>query len=71
MKSKNTKILVSHDNLNENEYEVTTCENAQNMIFLSVEGMVNGKRETYDIEMLREDVPYLIDLLKEFVPCAY
>lgn len=66
LKSRDTKVVVSHDGQNENEYSATICEEAQHMVFIHVEGVTNGCKVFFDLEMLRADIPYLVDLLKEF-----
>lgn len=66
IKSKVTKVLVSHDGQDENEYTATVVEDAPNMVFIFADGSINGKKVSFELEMIKADVPYLIDLLKEF-----
>ena len=65
-KTKKTIVNVEHDYRNDMHYSVSTCDSAEGEVYIEAEGKINGREIGYEIEMPLADVPFFVELLKEF-----
>ena len=65
-KSKSTSVMVSREGANEIEYRSSVFEEHPDTMCISIEGHHNGKEVSENIELPLADMPYLVDLLKEY-----
>lgn len=66
IKSRSTSVLVSRNRDNEIEYKALLPEDHPGIVCLNIEGMFNGKEIWHNMDLSLADIPYLVDLLKEY-----
>ena len=65
-KSKSTSVMVSREGANEIEYRSSVFEEHPDTMCIDIEGIYNGEKVSENIELPLADMPYLVDLLKEY-----
>lgn len=65
-KSKSTSVMVSREGCNEVTYKASVFEEYPETMCIDIEGIYNGEEVSENIELPLADMPYLVDLLKEY-----
>lgn len=65
-KSKSTSVMVSREGCNEIEYKASVFEEFPDTMCINIEGCHDGRDVSADLELPLADMPYLVDLLKEY-----
>ena len=66
IKSRSTSVLVGRNHDNEIEYKAIQPEEHPDIICLDISGRLNGKEIWHNMDLPLVDIPYLVDLLKEY-----
>ena len=66
IRSKSTSVMVSREGVNEIEYRSSVFEEHPDTMCISIEGRHNGMKVSENLELPLADMPYLVDLLKEY-----
>lgn len=65
-RSKSTSVMVSREGVNEIEYRSSVFEEHPDTMCIDIEGIHNGMKVSENLELPLADMPYLVDLLKEY-----
>lgn len=65
-KSKSTSVMVSREGCNEVTYKASVFEEKPDTICIDIDGCYDGNKVSEYLELPLADMPYLVDLLKEF-----
>ena len=66
IKSRSTSVLVGRNHDNEIEYKAIQPEEHPGIICLDIGGRLNGEKIWHNMNLPLVDIPYLVDLLKEY-----
>lgn len=66
-KSKSTSVMVSREGCNEVTYKASVFEEYPDTICIDIDGSHDGEQILESIELPLSDMPYLVDLLKEYI----
>lgn len=65
-KSKSTSVMVSREGLNEITYKASIFEEHPDTMCIDIKGQFDGEDVSESLELPLGDMPYLVDLLKEY-----
>lgn len=65
-RSKSTSVMVSREGRNEITYKTSVFEEHPDTMCIDIDGYHDGRGVSESLELPLADMPYLVDLLKEY-----
>ena len=65
-KSRSTTVYVGRDHNNEIDYKAILPEEHPDIICIDIHGRLKGEDIWHNMDLPLTDIPYLVDLLKEY-----